>query len=122
MGEREGSQSTSVLQVADKVQKSCKTGSPNQVSAEPGGPVLKCVGGVGWEPQTQKVIQGRAFERGGRGLAAEQRKSRGWGSHRGGGFAWIPNEGEKPPGMYLVDVPAPVPTLVSMLRWKPCAV
>lgn len=116
-GGQEGSQSTSVQQVADKVQKSCKTGSPNQVSADPRGPVLKCVGGVGWEPETQKLIQGR----GGRGWA-EGRKSCGQGSHWGGGFAWIPDEGEKLPGMYLVAVPAPFPTLIPMLRWKPCAI
>lgn len=60
-GGQEGSQSTSVQQVADKVQKSCKTGSPSQVSTDPRGLVLKCVGGVGWEPQTQKRIH--ALER-----------------------------------------------------------
>lgn len=79
-GGQEDSQSTSVQQVTDKVQKSCKTGSPSQVSADPRGLVLKCVGGVEWEPQTQKVTQGHALERGGR-VWEEWRKSHGWGSH-----------------------------------------
>lgn len=112
-GGQEGSQSTSVQQVADKVQKSCKTGFPSQVSSDPRGLVLKCAGGLEWEPQTQKVTQGYALERGGRGWE-DQRKSHGWGSHWGGGFAWIPNEGEKLPGMYLVDVPALFPCINNL--------
>lgn len=50
----QGSQSTSVQQVADKVPKSSKTGSPSQVSVDPRGLVLKCVGRVGWEPQKHR--------------------------------------------------------------------
>lgn len=66
-GGQEGIQRASVQQVSDKAQEHCKTGSPSHVSSDPRGLVLKCVGGVEWELHTQKMIQGHALEREGRG-------------------------------------------------------
>lgn len=98
---QEGSQSSSVQQVADKAQKSCKTGSPRQgVCGSQRAGTEVC----GWEGVEASNTENhtRAQLRKGREGVLPLRKPHGWGSPWRGGFAWIPNGGEKLPGMYLV--------------------